>query len=127
MKYWNGHIITELKEWKELEGVWDGLLELFFKETKQFRDNPDNIKVVIEENNIDIKHNRKPEGFNREGKMRIVVPKRDKVEFYVYRGVYSDDVRVITEKLSKYLAENGIKHKVEWNDMILFSMKKRRR
>ena len=127
MKYWNGHIVMETAEWKDLEGVWDEMLELFFRETKQFRDNPENIRVIIAENSIDIKHNRKPEGFNREGKMRIVVPISDKREFFIYRGVYSDEVRVVTEKISKFLAEKGIKHTVEWNDMRLFHIKKRRR
>ena len=127
MKYWNGHIIMEDVEWKDLDGIWDEMLELFFKETKQYRDEPESIRVVIEENKIDLKHNRKPEGFNREGKMRIVVPRSDKKEFYIYRGVYSDDVRLTTEKISRFLAKKGIKHGVEWNDMLLFKIKKRRR
>ena len=127
MKYWNGHIIMENVEWKDLEGVWEEMLEMFFKETKQFGDDPEMVRVIIEENRIDIKNNRKPEGFNREGKMKIVVPLSGKREFYIYRGVYSDDVRVITEKISRYLAKKGIKHRVEWNDMLLYTMKKRRR
>ncbi len=127
MKYWNGHIIMEDVEWKDLDGVWEDILRMFFKETKQFRENPEMIDIVIRENEIDIKNNRKPEGFNREGKMRIVVPISDKKEFYVYRGVYSDDVRVITEKISKILSEREIKHNYEWNDMLLFKIKKRRR
>ncbi|NPA75407.1 MAG: hypothetical protein GXO25_04940 [Euryarchaeota archaeon] len=127
MKYWNGHIVMEDVEWKDLDGIWDKMLEMFFQDSKQFRDNPDMIKVIIKENMIDISHNRKPEGYNREGKMRIVVPISDKHEFYVYRGVYSDDVRVLTEKISKFLTKNKIKHTVEWNDMMLFKIKKRRR
>ena len=127
MKYWNGHIVMKKVDWKDLEGTWCEMIEMFLQETKQFRDNPENIKVIVEENRIDIKNNRKPEGYNREGKMRIVVPRSDKKEFFIYRGVYSDDVRVITEKISKFLAEKGVKHSVEWNDMLLFKLKKRRR
>ncbi len=126
-KYWNGHIIMENVEWKDLDGIWGDMLTMFLEETKQFRDNPEMIRIIVEENRIDIKHNRKPEGFNREGRMRIVVPISNKKEFYIYRGVYSDDVRVITEKISNFLAEKGIKHQVEWNDMLLFKLKKRRR
>ena len=59
--------------------------------------------------------------------MRIVVPLSNNREFFIYRGVYSDEVRVVTEKISSFLARNGIKHKVEWNDMLLYEMKKRRR
>ncbi len=128
MKIWNGHIILDKSvKWKDLEEVWEEMLRMFFKETKQFREDPEVIENIIEENLVDIRHNRKPEGYNREGKMRIVVPISSKKEFFIYRGVYSDEVRVITEKISKLLAKHGIKHKVEWNDMLLFHMKKRRR
>ncbi len=128
MKIWNSHIIMDKNvKWKDLEPVWSDMLNLFFDETRQFKDDPEQREIVIHENLVDIKNDRKPEGFNREGKMRIVVPLSDKREFFVYRGVYSDDVRVVTEKLSKFLAEKGIKHNVEWNDMLLYHMKKRRR
>ena len=128
MKIWNSHIILEKNlEWKDLEPVWGDMLRLFFEESRQFRDDPEQIDIIVEENMVDIKNNRKPEGYNREGRMRIVVPISDKMEFFIYRGVYSDEIRTVTEKVSKFLAENGIKHKVEWNDMMLYKMKKRRR
>ncbi len=128
MKIWNSHIILEKNlEWKGLEPVWGDMLRLFFEESRQFRDDPEQIDIIVEENMVDIKNNRKPEGYNREGRMRIVVPISDKREFFIYRGVYSDEIRTVTEKVSKFLAENGIKHKVEWNDMMLYKMKKRRR
>ncbi len=128
MKIWNSHIIMDKNvKWKDLENVWEDMLRMFFEETRQFRDDPEQIDIIVEENMIDIKNNRKPEGYNREGRMRIVVPISDKREFFIYRGVYSDEIRTVTEKVSKFLAENGIKHKVEWNDMMLYQMKKRRR
>jgi len=128
MKIWNSHIIMEKNvKWKDLENVWGDMLRMFFEETRQFRDDPEQIDIIVEENMVDIKNNRKPEGFNRDGRMRIVVPMSDKREFFIYRGVYSDEIRTITEKVSKFLAEKGIKHRVEWNDMMLYQMKKRRR
>ncbi len=128
MKIWNSHIIMEKSvKWKDLEQVWGDMLNLFFEETRQFRDEPEQREIIIHENMVDIGHDRKPEGFNREGKMRIVVPMSDRREFFIYRGVYSDEVRIVTEKISKFLAEKGVKHRVEWNDMLLFQMKKRRR
>jgi len=128
MKIWNSHIIMEKNvKWKDLENVWEEMMRMFFEETRQFRDDPEQIDIIVEENMVDIKNNRKPEGFNRDGRMRIVVPMSDKREFFIYRGVYSDEIRTITEKVSKFLAEKGIKHRVEWNDMMLYQMKKRRR
>ena len=127
MRYWNGHIILEGVEWKDLKDIWGGMLQLFFKETRQFIDEPEIIEVIIKENMIDIAHNRKPEGFNRDGRMKIVIPLSGKREFFVYREAYSDEVRVVTEKISKFLGEKGIKHHVEWNDMLLYKIKKRRR
>ncbi len=114
-------------QWKDLESVWGDMLRYFFKETRQFTEEPEEVDIIVEENMIDIKHNRKPEGFNREGRMKIVVPLSNKREFFIYRGVYSDEIRVVTEKISKFLAERGIKHNIEWNDMKIFYMKKRRR
>ncbi len=128
MKIWNSHIIMNRSvEWKDLEPIWGDMLRLFFQYSRQFVDEPETVDVIVEENLVDLRHNRKPEGFNREGKMRIVVPISDRREFFIYRGVYNDEIRVITEKLSSFLARNGIKHRVEWNDMILYEMKKRRR
>ena len=128
MKIWNSHIIIDRGiEWKDLEPIWGDMLQLFFQYSRQFIDEPETRELIIEENLIDLKHNRKPEGFNREGKMRIVVPLSNNREFFIYRGVYSDEVRVVTEKISSFLARNGIKHRVEWNDMLLYEMKKRRR
>ncbi len=127
MRYWNGHIILEGVEWKDLKDVWGEMLRFFFKETRQFMEEPEMAEVIIRENMIDISHNRKPEGFNRDGRMRIVIPLTNKREFFVYREAYSDEVRVVTEKISKFLGEKGIKHRVEWNDMLLYKIKKRRR
>ncbi len=128
MKIWNSHVIFDKSvQWKDLEDVWDDMLQLFFQHSRQFRDNEDAIKLIIEENMVDIRHNRKPEGFNREGKMRLVVPLSNRREFFIYRGVYSDEIRVVTEKVSSFLSKHGFKHKVEWNDMLLYEMKKRRR
>ena len=127
MRYWNGHITMEDVEWKDLKDIWGDMLRFFFKETRQFIDDPETIEVIVKENMIDISHNRKPEGFNREGRMRIVIPLSNRREFFVYREAYSDEVRVITEKISKFLGERGIKHSVEWNDMLLYKIKKRRR
>lgn len=127
MRYWNGHIILEGVEWKDLKDVWGDMLRFFFKETRQFMEEPEMAEVIIRENMIDISHNRKPEGFNRDGRMKIVIPLTNKREFFVYREAYSDEVRVVTEKISKFLGEKGIKHRVEWNDMLLYKIKKRRR
>lgn len=127
MKIWNSHFMLKNYQWKDLEGVWGDMLRYFFKETRQFADEPEEADIIVEENMIDIKHNRKPEGFNREGRMKIVVPMSNKREFFIYRGVYSDEIRVVTEKISKFLAEKGIRHNIEWNDMKIFYMKKRRR
>ena len=127
MKIWNSHFMLKNHQWKDLECVWGDMLRYFFKETRQFTEEPEEVDIIVEENMIDIKHNRKPEGFNREGRMKIVVPLSNKREFFIYRGVYSDEIRVVTEKISKFLAERGIKHNIEWNDMKIFYMKKRRR
>ena len=127
MRYWNGHIIMQGVEWKDLRDVWGDMLRLFFKETRQFLDEPETVELIVWENMVDIEHNRKPEGYNRDGRIKLVVPLSNRREFIIYRESYSDEVRVVTEKISKFLGEKGIKHKVEWNDMLYYTIKKRRR
>ncbi len=127
MRYWNGHIILEGVEWKDLRDLWGDMLRLFFRESRQFLDEPETVEVIVWENMVDINHNRKPEGYNRDGRMKLVVPLSGNREFFIYRESYSDEVRIVTEKISEFLGKKGIKHSVEWNDMLYYRIKKRRR
>jgi hypothetical protein len=45
------------------------------------------------------------------------------VEFYVYQSTGADDMVRITNRLSDYLNEQKLEHKVEWDKLLLFELK----
>ena len=82
------------------------------------------VDVLIEENLRDLRNNRKPEGYNREGVMRMIFPISPQVEFYVYgRGKVLEVARV-TEQISRVLQKYRLKHTIEWDQLKLLADKK---
>ena len=58
--------------------------------------------------------------------MRMMFPISDDVEFYFYgRGGTDSEVPRITELVSKMLKKEGLKHEVEWDQMLLLEKKKK--
>ena len=62
----------------------------------------------------DIENNKKPEGYNRKGRMRLVFPMTRK-EFYIRGSSKSGEVVRVAEKLSKILNKAGVHHEMQWN------------
>jgi hypothetical protein len=73
-----------------------------------------------------LKYNRKPEGFNRKGSVRMIFPIKDNenVEFYIYDSTRSKDVNKIINTLSRLLIKRGYEHKVKWDQMSINKLKK---
>src|SRR6266545_4840825 len=84
----------------------------------------DNVDVLIEENLRDLRNNRKPEGYNREGAMRMIFPISNKVEFYVYGRGKTIEVAHVTEQLSRVLQKYRLKHTIAWDQLKLLADKK---
>ena len=126
MKVRSGHIKFDRKvQFKNLAGVFKPLLLRFLEESAQLPEDPEVIAVLVEENLRDLRANRKPEGFNREGPMRLIFPIVPRgVEFYVYGRGKTIEVARVTDALSRVLAKHRLKHSVEWDRMVLFQEKK---
>jgi hypothetical protein len=122
MKVRSGHIRFEKKvQYKHLAGIFKTLYLRFLEESGQMPQDPEIVAVLLEENLMDLRSNRKPEGFNREGPMRMVFPITDGgVEFYVYGRGKTVEVARVTDTLSRLLAKHRLKHKVEWDRMVLY-------
>ena len=74
------------------------------------------------DNNI-IEKNR----YTKEGsKYRMIFPQNMK-EMIIYRGVPSEDIREITEKVQKILKNKKIKTTVDYDKMLLYDIRKRRK
>jgi len=125
MRARSGHIEFDKKvRWKNLIPAFRPLFLKFLEETQQVPEDIDNVDVLIEENLRDLRNNRKPEGYNREGAMRMIFPISNKVEFYVYGRGKTIEVAHVTEQLSRVLQKYRLKHTIAWDRLKLLADKK---
>jgi hypothetical protein len=121
----SGHIkFKKGTKWKDLIEPFPGLFELFLDETAQRNDDEMFDQMLLKQNLACLERNQKPEGYNRNTRVRMVFPIQERtVEFYIYRSTGADDIVRITNRLSEYLTEQKLDHKVEWEKMLLFELK----
>jgi len=125
MRARSGHVKFDKKvKWKNLVPAFRPLLLKFLEETQQLPEDTENVEVLIEENLRDLRKNRKPEGYNREGSMRLIFPISDAVEFYIYGRGKTVEVARVTEQVSRVLQKHRLKHTIEWDKLSLFAEKK---
>lgn len=125
MRARSGHFIFDRKvRFVNLEPVYRELFSLFLEESGQTRDDPEFMEIILEENLRDLRKDRKPEGFNREGTMRLIFPISDRVEFYIYSRTKGLEVPRVAEALSQFLRKNRLKHDIAWDNLLLFAEEK---
>ena len=121
MKAESGHIVFKEKfKYKDLEDVFEEVLKTFLEETDQMPDEDEILQMFLRLNMMDIEKNRKPEGYNRRGRMRLVFPICDGTkQFYVRADSKTTETVLITERLSKLLKKAGVPHTIEWDKLQL--------
>ena len=120
MKVYSTHFILKGKsDYKDLAPVFPDILKLFLEEIGQMPDEEEILQMFIELNMIDLELNRKPEGYNRKGKFRMVFP-MDRKEFYIKTYNKSNDMGRIVEGIKGLLDSGGIDYDVKQNDNIEF-------
>ena len=126
MKARSGHFIFDKKvRYKDLAPVFRTVFVKFLEETAQMPAEKENAEVLIEENLRDLRKNLKPEGYNREGFMRVIFPIIPKgVQFYVYTRAKTTETVRVAETISRILTKHKLKHTVEWDRMILYADRK---
>jgi hypothetical protein len=126
MRAQSGHIRFDGKvKYSDFLPIYREIFERFLEETDQVpEEEPEYADVLLEQNMLDLRNNRKPEGYNRSGSMRMIFPISDDVEFYFYGRGNDVEVPRVTELVSKMLKKEGLKHKVEWDQMLLYEKKK---
>ena len=128
MRARSGHIIFKKgTKYKDLAPIYKELFMKFLKDTDQVPDEDEITNMMVRTNLMDLERNRKPEGYNRYGNMRMIFPIDSKMQFYLYSQVKSTQVVKVTESLSKYLQKKGLKHSIEWDQMILDDYKEKKR
>ena len=126
MRVKSGHIIFNKKvEYSDLLPIYGDLYTKFLEETNQVPEEPETMNMLIKENILDLEMNRKPEGYNRHGRMRMIFPILEGgVEFYVYGSIKNSDVGRVTECLSRLLHKKGLEHEVTWDQLLVHQQKK---
>ena len=125
MRAHSGHVrLDRSVTWRKLLPAFRPLLTRFLEESGQMPQDPEILAVLLEENLRDLRENRKPEGFNREGTMRMIFPISRNVEFYVYSKTKTTEVGRVVEQLSRVLQKYRLKHAVDWDKLTVFQDKK---
>jgi hypothetical protein len=120
MKASSGHfVLKEEIEYRDMTKVFPEVLTTFLTETEQVPEDADVMQMFIHLNIAELERNKKPEGYNRKGRMRMVFPLGRK-EFYIRGSAKSGEVVRISEKISKILIKNGVRHDLEWNALSNF-------
>jgi hypothetical protein len=119
MKTESAHIIFKEKfKYKDLSEVFEELLKAFLEETDQVPEDDEVLQMFLRINMMDIENNRKPEGYNRRGRMKMVFPLgRAKKEFYIRADSKTTEVVRISERLGKILKKGGIPHVIEYDKL----------
>jgi hypothetical protein len=118
MKAESGHIVFKEKfKWKDLDEVFEEMLVAFLDETDQKPEDEEVLQMFLRLNMMDIEKNRKPEGFNRRGRMRMVFPLGGKKEFYIRADSKTAEIIRVTERLSKVLKKGGVAHTIDYDKL----------
>ncbi|GGM77677.1 hypothetical protein GCM10007108_14770 [Thermogymnomonas acidicola] len=128
MRNWSGHIyFKERFEWKSLEKSFPEIWERVASETKQNQEEAQYDQVALELNMNEIRKNKKPIGYFKEGaKYRMVFPSGRK-ELIIYRGMVSEEIKDITEDVAKILKSHKVQFSVDYDKMLLYEIKKRKK
>lgn len=120
MKVYSTHFILKGKtDYEDLVPVFPDILKMFLEEIGQMPEEEELLQMLIELNMTDLRQNRKPEGYNRKGKVRLVFP-MDRKEFYLKTYTKTQDLSHIADNISNMLTAAGIKFEVKQNDMVEF-------
>lgn len=128
MKNWSGHIyFTDEFHWKDLEKAFPEIWDIIAGETKQNQEEAQYDQITLELNLAEIRKDRKPIGYIKDGaKYRMVFPE-DRKEMIIYRGGPSEEIRGIVESVAKILKNKKIKFQVDYDKMLLYEIRKRRK
>ncbi|MCL4331410.1 MAG: hypothetical protein M1304_03970 [Candidatus Thermoplasmatota archaeon] len=128
MKNWSGHIyFTDEFHWKDLEKAFPEIWDIIAGETKQNQEEAQYDQITLELNLAEIRKDKKPIGYIKDGaKYRMVFPE-DRKEMIIYRGGPSEEIRDIVESVTKVLKNKKIKFQVDYDKMLLYEIRKRRK
>lgn len=121
MKYSSVHfVLTGDSSYKDLAPVFSEILEMLLGQIGQEPEEEEIMHMYIEQNMHDLLQDKKPEGYNRKGKVRMIFP-MDSKEFYLKSYTKTVDLIALADGVSDILKEAGISFETLENDRISFS------
>ena len=110
-------ILSKDTEYKDLETIFPDILRYILEENEHLQEPEDEEmrEMFIELNMQDIRENRKPEGYNRKAKYRLIFPE-DSNEFYVKQmALKNNDIKRIGSKIGEFLSAANIKYETKFD------------
>lgn len=104
-------------KWKSLAPSFDNVLRTFLKETGQMPPEEDIVQMFVRLSMMDLEKNRKPEGWNRRGRIRMVFPLTKKPQLYLRAFMQSAELVRVTELMSSLMKKAKIPHEVKYDDL----------
>ena len=106
--------------YKDLAPVFPDILKMLLEDIGQMPEEEEILQMLIDLNVADLEENRKPEGYNRKGKVRLVFPMESN-EFYIKTYSKSQDLSHIADNISNMLTAAGVKFSIEQNMDVEFN------
>jgi hypothetical protein len=121
MKVFSTHFVLKGKsDYKDIAPVFTEILRSLLTEIGQMPEEEEIFQMFVEMNMADLERNRKPEGYNRKGKIRMIFP-TDRKEFYYKAYSKTTDLSRMTDLTSGLLNSAGVKFEVLHNDRADFN------
>ena len=119
MKAQTGHIVFKGPfKYRNLCKSFEEVMRAFLQESDQIPDEDEIMQMFLRLNLMDLEKNRKPEGYNRRGRMRLIFPQPFKrKEMYVRADVKTAQVVRVTERLCTILKTAGVAHSIEYDQL----------
>ncbi len=105
--------------YKDLAPVFPEILKKVLEVNGQDPDEDQIFEIILATNMPDLEQNRKPEGCNRKGRVRLVFP-MDRPEFYIKTYIKTLDLKPIGEDIGAMLGAAGVKFDKKENDDVEF-------
>lgn len=107
-------VLDDGSDYKDLAPVFPEILHMLLEEIDQVPEDEEIMEMFIDLNVSDLERNRKPEGYNRKGRIRLVFP-TDRKEFYIRTYSKNADAGSLGNRIADMLNDAKIKFKVLQN------------
>ena len=110
-------ILAKGTQYRDLVPVFPDILNLILAENDHFQkpEDEESHEMFVYMNMADLQDNRKPEGYNRKGKYRLIFP-TDNMEFYIKSFTAKPaDLASVAERIGEMLSAAKLKYEMAEN------------